>query len=77
MALVYQRGHRPKALSTRSLQQAIFDLALNEFAEEWNILRSVKKIQQPRTRVDQFNRSLEEESSGKEHQWKTAPAHVE
>src|SRR5216684_6029550 len=65
MALVSQRGHCPKALSLRSLQQAIYDLALNEFAEEWNILRSVKKIHQPRTCVDQFNRGLADSHSAR------------
>jgi hypothetical protein len=30
-------------LSLRSPQQAIYDLALNEFAEEWNILPSSRR----------------------------------
>jgi hypothetical protein len=39
----------PEGVVPRSLQQAIYDLPLNELAEEWNILRTGKKIHQPKT----------------------------
>ncbi len=53
IALVSERDNRPGACSLCSLQHAMDDLALNEFPQERNVLRSVKKVPHPGTGADQ------------------------
>src|SRR5260370_14590343 len=65
MALVSQRGNCSKACSLCSLEQAINDLALNQFAKEWNVLWSIKNIHHPGTRSDQFDRGLPDSHSSR------------
>src|SRR6201996_237480 len=56
MALISRGCNGSKASAFRSTQKPVNDLALNEAAQKWNILRVREQIQQPAAGAQQFDR---------------------
>ena len=55
VALLAERGDGAEMLSLRGMEQAVDDFALDQVAEEWNVLRGVEKVHEAGTCVEEFD----------------------
>ena len=55
VALLAERGDGAEMLSLRGMEQAVDDFALDQVAEEWNVLRGVEQVDEARTCIEEFD----------------------
>src|SRR6266478_3018609 len=58
LALISQRGNRPKAPPLTSLEDSVDDLALNQATQKGNVLRGVQQVHEPTACIEQLRRGL-------------------
>src|ERR1035441_9057424 len=56
VALLSQRGNRPKACSLRTLKDSVDDLALNQATKKGNVPRRVQQVHEPAACTEEFHR---------------------